>query len=384
MPPRQVLVWIGVVAILFPLAVFGEPSDTEGRSGIPPLELFVTDKKGRPVTDLGEDEVELRIDGKSVGLSDFYRVQDGTPVDGDSGPAPRLLVVYFDLLHLRVTSRTQMVRKLETFLPQEGEIGVETMLVSSDGTITIHENFTTDSIKLRKGLQAIERIDAGVSSQGERRALDCLLGDSTKPECGRIVQQYVAEIYDRAIRALPPLEGVILDLGNIPGRKTLLYVTDGLPLKPAEEVQRLMQGDPGMTGTYDLTEQIDHLADAAATNGVAFYSYRTGALTLGLSSAAHSFDPSSAGSMFASHREQNFQAGPSRLSLRTGGWYGNGLKEIITWLQSDLGSYYVLDFSPDVRSDGRYHSVKIKVDRKKIVVRHPDGYFDAGVRNPRF
>jgi VWFA-related protein len=353
-------------------------------SSIPPLELFVTDKKGRPVTDLTRDEVELRIDGRSIALTRFYRVHNGTPVDADSSPEPRRLIVYFDLLHLRVSTRDQMVKKLESFLPKEGADVVETMLVIIDGSGRTHEDFTTDSDKLRDGLESIERQEVSVSTQTERRALDCLLGGSTDQSCPRLVDRYIAELYERTVTALPPLESFFLDLGNVPGHKAFLYISDGLPLKPADEILELQSGGMAMTPeTRDLTEEFDLLAEAATTNGVAVYSYRSGAMSVGLTSAANSFQPSSASSMFAMSRERNFQEGPARLSLRTGGWHANTLKEIFTWLEGDLASFYLLDFTADVPTDGRYHEVDVKVKRKKIVVRHPDGYFDHAVRDPK-
>jgi hypothetical protein len=52
------------------------------------VEVFVTDRSGRPVTGLGRDDFELRVDGKPVPIANFY-ASSSAAAEPAAGAVPR-------------------------------------------------------------------------------------------------------------------------------------------------------------------------------------------------------------------------------------------------------------------------------------------------------
>ena len=126
------------------------------------VQVFVTDKKGNPITGLGIDDFELFEDKKPVKISNFYAVEGRQPVaetaesalSTDSTPPEELeriaederlhLVVYIDNFNIRPFNRNRVFRRLREFLSQKLGPGDRVMLVTFDRSLNYRHPFTSN------------------------------------------------------------------------------------------------------------------------------------------------------------------------------------------------------------------------------------------------
>ena len=126
------------------------------------VQVFVTDKKGNPITGLGIDDFELFENKRPMKISNFYAVEGRQPVaetaastlaTGSTLPEQlelipedeRLhLVVYIDNFNIRPFNRNRVFRRLREFLSQKLVSGDRVMLVSYDRTLNYRHPFTAN------------------------------------------------------------------------------------------------------------------------------------------------------------------------------------------------------------------------------------------------
>ena len=90
------------------------------------------------------------------------------------------------------------------------------------------------------------------------------------------------------------LERLVVDLAEDGGRKAVLFISDGLPLRPGDEVYQALDGTPGPSRAADLSEEMDLLVKAANANRVSFYTLSSGGPGVSIvgASASNPFGPS--------------------------------------------------------------------------------------------
>ncbi|MCY3931781.1 MAG: VWA domain-containing protein, partial [Acidobacteria bacterium] len=237
--------FLGSILSIVGLAAAGAaPASAQAQDGEPPsfsevvdvqlvnVEVWVSDRRGRPVTGLGPDDFEVREDGEPVTIDFFSEVTDAVsarPVGEAGEPAaepeatgagasaePAHLVLYFDELHLGPASRKQAIGDLRAFLDQE-KFPAERVLIFRQDRDLVTEAYFGSS---REDLDAaLERIAAspgmgGQSQQAKRlaiRRLNQLWQDartlasagssrrnSAPAPCGTFVRQALPEVENAA------------------------------------------------------------------------------------------------------------------------------------------------------------------------------------------
>lgn len=242
--------------------VFEEQLDVD----IVNLEVYVTDKKGKPVRGLGRDDFELLIAGKPVEISNFYAVEDGRRAaaealeDGGEMAAataaaaePLFLVVFFDNVYVGQFTRNRLIEELRSFLPERLRLGEQVMLVSFNGSVRLHQAFTGDRALLDAALDAImaEPTHGSLWEREEQRVLEDMLtlsdlntesqnANVPKNRCPRelprMARTYSREVHSRVAASVDALSGFVATLASLPGRKALVYVSDGIPFQPGIEL----------------------------------------------------------------------------------------------------------------------------------------------------
>ena len=132
------------------------------------LDVYVTDKKGEPITGLSRDDFEIFENGRPVAISNFFAVEDRKPV----GDAPRAaaaepeapvvpgmpreeqfalpddqklsLVIYVDNFNIRPFNRNRVFRRLRDFLVEKVSTHDQVMLVTYDRSLHMRHDFTSD------------------------------------------------------------------------------------------------------------------------------------------------------------------------------------------------------------------------------------------------
>ena len=388
------------------------------------VHVVVSDKKGNRVTDLMRDDFEVFEDGEPIEITHFVpppeRPDGGDPVSAREtdepaaeGAAPTReeeqpfhLVILFDTAHIRPAQRKLMVGALREFLADGLPSTAQVMLVAQDGPIRIRQTFTGSPHHVMQGFD--ELMNAGHSpTDEERRALHAEItvvaeeldaaygsGDSAmilEAESHRsaVIHQIRSEAETQRfeMRAnFDALRRFVSSLGGVMGRKVLLYVGEGLTLKPGGDlydgaVKAEVASDQLRIerNGFSLHRKADELVRQANANGVTFYTLTPPSRYTLLGAAMGS--RGSPGYMLMAEMTQNtnIREGVCLLSGETGGRCQSGGSDpgqLLNEASRDFVSTYTLAYSPDRPSDDDYHHIEIRVRRPGLRLRHRESYAD--------
>jgi VWFA-related protein len=387
------------------------------------VEVIVTDG-GKPVRGLGRDDFELYDDGKPIEITNFYAVDEATaeatpgeedgvgrdPLDRDS------IIIVVDNTFIAPGERKQVFLALERELERLLTAGAQVMVVNKDRTIKIEQGFTSDRVAIETALAAIAK-HGGTSAMrrsterailrdiaiGTRALSDSDAGD-TASFGGELdvgvadavmtlnqVAAYASETFQDVRRSVQTLRAFFNSLSGLPGRKSVLYVSDGLPLRPAEFLYRawfdkysVYSSEAGVSNPeeaadgYDTTQEVIELVADASSNRIAFYT-----VSSGTTPASSSASPRNAGfrdvTRIAAEMVAPDLQGLMLLARSTGGDAAAevaSVDNLVLQLTDDLTSYYSLGYASPHGGDGKVHKVEVKVKRPGVRVRYLETYRD--------
>ncbi|HUO86984.1 MAG TPA: VWA domain-containing protein, partial [Thermoanaerobaculia bacterium] len=381
------------------------------------VDVFVTDKKGEPVTGLSRDDFELLENKRPVPIANFYAVEGGRPrepvanaaADGSPARSPaapwtsaesaipeaqRLhLVVYVDNFNIRPLNRNRILGEVGYFLSSELDREDRVMLVSYERSLKVRQPFTSDPRLIAGSLEELERMTGhGVSRDDERRrTLEQIDQASSVREAAAHARMHAESMENDLRFSIGALKELVGTLAGLPGRKAILYVSDGLPMVPGQDVYYAVdarfggQGGAGILSdsfSYDASRDFRELANLANANRVSFYTVDAAGLRLQSSFAAENAR-SNVNVMVDSSYNTNHQSPLRYLAHTTGGQVIINTNRVLPGLQRvarDFDTYYSLGFAPTHAANGRYHRLEVRVrDRRDLVVRHREGYRDKTI-----
>jgi VWFA-related protein len=385
------------------------------------VDVYVTDKKGNAVTGLGRDDFELFENNRPVKISNFYSVQDGkatapgAPVQAATPAAPGVavppplpqelesvrpsedqrlrLVIYVDNYNLRPFNRNRVMRELRAFIGQKLHKDDLIMLVTYDREVHVRHTFTSDPAQIASIMLDIEKISAqGVHADSERRdALQRINDSQSVAEAENAARTYAESTYNDLSFSIDGLKKVVDSLAGTPGRKAVIYVSDGLPMIAGQDVFYAVQNKYGEQSTsmvttleYDTSKRFIELAAQANANRITYYTIDAAGLRSydSVSAENQGPGPTSPGSaqLIDSVRFANLQSPLQLLAEKTGGQVILNTNVIMPRLERiarDFNSYYSLGYEPTHYGDGRYYKWTVKVKKRKdLQVRHREGYRD--------
>lgn len=426
---------------------FGETIDVR----VVNVDVWVTDRDGNPVTGLTAGDFEVREDGRPVELSNFYEFTDGLdatareqeaatfrdrrPRESDldrfvpAEPPPpehRLsLMVYVDNNNLTPTDRNRLLPFLRNFLSVQLSPYDRAMLAVYDaGRFEVALPFTTEAWRVAEATHEVARV-VGSRDRIESQRLDILRelnrDDEVPPRYSAVVElirDFAAMIRSEVDASIVNLENAIRTMAGMPGRKAILYISNGLPMRPAEDLFRaleerfddrrgrwrttdqspfrdvdLFSDTRGIDAAnasleayqYDLSRRFDELASLANANGVTFHSVAAaGARVSGMNTADLRFSTS-----IEFTRAANLEEPLLRLADRTGGRaivntrnFAGGFDRIA----SDFQNRYSLGYSATHVERGSTHRIEVELTdearrryRGRLSIRHRDSYIDKSV-----
>ena len=349
------------------------------------LSVVVTDRRGRPVSGLTVDDFEVLEDGRPVEISHFAAYGTERPgaeraaapamspetavAEVEAPPGPVSLIVYVDNQHLRRHTRELVFRRLRAFVEGGLESEDRVMVVTASNRLQVRLPFTRDREALLKLLDEIEQ-DEGLGDH-EDRELRLLLHEITyryrgdraaAAELRRIDfmwKRYQGTVRAQGQRSFRMLAEFVRSLAELPGRKTLLHVSDGLTMNPESQA---------------LWRLVAH----ANADRIAIHSIDGG--------GSRQFDPEEATLHAAVRDLWNSEVARARvearervlrnLAARTGGRYlreGEGLVEELATVRRSLDVYYSLAFEPRESGD-RVRLLEVRVGREGLRVQAPRSY----------
>ncbi|MBZ0113795.1 MAG: VWA domain-containing protein, partial [Thermoanaerobaculia bacterium] len=303
-----------------------------------------------------------------------------------SPPEDHFIVIVVDNLNIRPFNRKRVFGQLRSFLRNNVAPDDLVMLATLNRNFKVREGFTRDTSLITRALIEIEsEVTGGPGQDGDRADFfqSIKQADSVSSAMGR-ARMYALEYSNDARATLSGLDDLVSSLGGLEGRKALLYVSDGVPMVAGEDafvaVGETFDDTSAITGAreFDLTRNFQQVATHANTNRVTFYTIdATGLRAPTATAAEHGRQgPSPA---VEDRYQHNLQAPLRQLADITGGQAilnTNDVGPALERASQDFYSYYSLGYRPSHAGDGRYHDIKVKVNRKGLDVRHRQGYRD--------
>lgn len=437
------------------------------------LDVFVTDRKGSFIDGLTPADFTVELDGKKVGKLDYFElvepgslVQPGSPAaagstggGGSAGAgegsaatpgaaqAPLRLAVLVDNRNLAPANRNRVLGELRAFLLERAGPETEVLLMTDDGSLSVRLPFTSDAAAIGRALDEIEKLPAArFAREAERRnALDNMQNvirmlaeqssagrDFAAAELDGLLRQiefFAASAHSDVKATVSTLKAVVQALGALPGRKALIYVSDGLPVRPGDSLVTALQdtlrdgrsveglafGDDGRAGggggedlgggsgssppplssqvasmrteltPYDTSPLFTELVAFANARRVTFYPVNGAGGDIALLGAGERSDVGAAASPagYLTADMTDLRDSLRLLAEETGGVALAGGTDVDGWLakvEQDLERYYSLGFIAPGLDDGALHRVKVKVKgrgrevrtRQAFVARRPD------------
>lgn len=390
------------------------------------IDAVVTDRDGRVVTDLTADDFEVRQDGKlqKVTFAQFVPVlvgaaplagvpSAGSRVEVRAMPAPpvrkeevqRTLAVVVDDLGLSFESLQNTQKALHAFVDRELRPTDLVALVRTGGAGGGLQPFTTDRRVLHAGIDALRWNGA---SRGGVEAFESLnvfttfsgggpgggTGTSIDPNDFTLVNQLHRSM--SAAGSLGALNLVVRGARDLPGRKAIIFVSEGFRLMARESTGP----DAGLQPDSLVRTALDRVIDQATRTGVVIYSLDArGLQTTGLQAADNlksgGLAPGEMEGTVRSHARdrvevnRDTQEGMAYLAEQTGGFAvmnNNDLARGLGRITADVRDYYVIGYVPQ---DGTFakpgqkaqlHKISITVRRPGLRVKTRKGFL--GISDP--
>jgi VWFA-related protein len=359
------------------------------------LDVAVTDKQGRPVTDLTREDFTVRVDGRPVPIDYFALVDAGTIHAPDMATAspdrvldvyrsasgvfvPRHFLIYVDSGDLSPGLRNRALDQLKDFITRLGPTDTA-RVVLFDRLPKELTDWTTSKETL---LSAIDQMERGVGMsrlQNEMQTLRSI--DSTRSRSTRIMlattfaDQQSVEI-DTMVN---DMRAQLSTLTPLPGKKAFLLISGGLPQQPGWDMYQYAVGGVGTLPPIDSRRvdlEIANLAKLANADEITFYTIDAKGLT-GAGGTAASDDPLAFRPGIAFFAQQNAQSGLMTLAQETGGIAmvnSNDFDRGFGRVYQDASTYYSVGVNLSNLGGAGYQNVQVTVNRPGLNVRYRRGY----------
>ena len=407
------------------------------------VDVVVRDRKGRPVIDLTAADFDISEDGLRQKIDTFSRVSRGggigvgvawrsptttvavaaAPESPSSSPAAGVpeeeatVALVFDQLSAENLGLAQ--RATLGYIPMNGESASRVGVFATDPGVRILQGYTTDTNLVRQAVsrvlpsgtsaqeQQAERNDQLVDRRRELRGDNASAMSGGMTGSGPALARTAAEVGQREtelrmvqtelnmLRAFDNMDRdhrgydssmalmkVVQTLSDYPGRKTIVFFSEGLPVSPA------------------LSARLDAVIDAANRANVTTYAVDAHGLrsksTLGamrkeidtfaeerMVQGASGTDRTDQPLTMAFERVEDTlkldsRAGLARLAEDTGGFLieqSNDLSSAFRRIDEDNRFHYLLTYSPaNDNFDGKFRAITVKVRRPGVQVFARKGY----------
>ncbi len=317
------------------------------------LDVVVTDDKGQPVTGLKSEDFTVKENGEPQNVIDFSFHTPGNIAQSPSQPGivtntplyrglSCLNVILLDAINTEFSSHAYAQDMLIKYL-DSGPAIQPTAVYALEGNLVMLHDFTTDTKALRDvlshyksmGPTHLPTVEAAASPFGHTGSFQ------TSPR-GR-----TAAFYAMSFLA----EG----LAGYPGRKNLIWISEGFPLNLFPDALMTDQ----VVSIEDFSPIMEKIADDLMAAQVAVYPISAEGVSLNSQFAAHSA-----------------MAG---LAQRTGGktfFNRNDLDMGVRTSLDDGATYYTLEYYPsDKNWNQKFRHIQVKLDRPGVKLQNRDGYY---------
>ena len=368
------------------------------------VDAVITDKNGNLISDLRPDEVQIFEDGHQQKITNFSFVNPETstsqplpsaPPDKNAPPLPptkmhredvrRTIALVVDDLGLSFRSTYDVRNALRKFVDQQMQPGDLVAIIRTSGGIGALQQFTADKRQLYAAIERVKWFLNGRSSvgafapiEGKMPGEDILKAAEAKQAANEDLDQFREDVF--AVGTLGAISYVVNGMRELPGRKSILLMSDGFRIRSADDPER----------NYRTLLALRRLIDQANRATVVIYTMNASGLQVyGLTAADATEGRTSAEveQMLSDRRTAAFESqdGLNYLAKETGGIairntndLSGGIRRVI----EDQKSYYLIGYRPDESTfdakSGRrtFHKLSLKITRPgKFNVRMRNGFY---------
>ncbi len=400
---------------------------TEVRSTTVLVDVVVRDRRGMPIPNLRASDFEVYEDGVLQDINHFESyAEEGHEPEGAAGPmsasaeptggrtpsvAPaRFTALLFDRLspNARSFARKASLAYLSDATGEADRVGI----FFADLSLRTLLPYTEDHVRVQ---DAIKRALGGTSSRQGAVSADAATGTpgaATTQDPGDLslgglsgvggaqsqadsgLGGMSARMSSMAQRISADRQGyattnsllaVVKSLESIPGRKTILYFSEGISIPPAVEARFRSVIDSANRSNVSIYA-IDAAGLRIESTGAFGGNQIASASTRGGTWMATNSESANGESLLQDVLERNETAlrgdahgSMNRLADETGGVLireSNDIEEGMQEIGQDMRNYYILGYTPkNSEMDGSYRQIEVKTTRKDARVRFRKGYY---------
>jgi VWFA-related protein len=244
------------------------------------VDVVITDRSGKLVTDLRPEEVQIFEDGRSQKITHFSFIttapdsaqpaKSAKTIDKNEPPAPpvtlrpeqvrRTIAIIVDDLGLSFESTYYVRHALKKFVDEQMQPGDLVAIIRTGGGIGALQQFTSDKRML---YAAIDRVKWYAGGRGGVTAFAPIEDNSNMSEeaqaANEDLNQFREDVF--SVGTLGAVSYVVKGLRELPGRKSILLVSDGFRIYNRD--------DP--TRSYRALQALQRLIDQASRASVVIY-----------------------------------------------------------------------------------------------------------------
>lgn len=364
------------------------------------VDAIFLDRNGKFVPGLKAENVTILENGKPQKIQQFFMVtkdlglRPGSVASEFADQAQfgshRVFVLVFDEAHLATESLMRVKAGAERFVREMFSEGDAGGIFLAGGMYK--GRLTIDKAELLAGIRAVQpafenrqgilapfrewpripsEVDALRITEGAREVTAALGATACREDLAACVSeggagnvenliQQKARLYVRQARMMTDrtvqnLEAVARGLARIPGRKTVVFMSEGFFVQ-------------------DARSTIETVAAQAARSGITIYSIDGRGLINSLGSNTDALSQMSARSTAFDTGED----GPNILTANTGGFMVRNIDDVslaFGRIVRDTSTYYVIGYQPaNSTMDGKYRKIEVKAKAAGLSVRARKGY----------
>jgi VWFA-related protein len=371
------------------------------------LVVYVTDKTGHAITDLGVEDFLVYQDGERREITNFklytadvVRSQfekplelvkpDATPapdVGEEAGPVPVHLVLYIDNENLEPLDRNRVLSQTREFVRNSLHPPAKMMVVAYQRSFEVLCEFTSDPNEVLAAMRSVRKYTGGRTEResSRREIIDRIKKIEEEDRSGTrysrnqgrggewnevysLIDNYARETANNLMFTLDSMRQVITSLSGLPGKKGVVYISNGLPMVPGMdlyyELSRTLQDSSVLTQMYefDRSRLYQQMAATANAQNVTLYTIDAAGLNMGgMGSAEYATaqDPLS-----ATVGQHNLTDSLRYLADETGGFAiinTNDIAPRLELLTQDMYTYYSLGYPLQASGKDKVHKVKVQL-----------------------
>jgi VWFA-related protein len=364
------------------------------------VSVIVRDKRGYPLTGLKKEDFSILDGGKDQDIALFSAASPAPSTRPSPLPANvytnrfdlkgedpgAVTIVLLDALNTapqdQAYVRKQVIEFLKTVRPQD-----HVALYALTTQLLVLHDFTRDASALAEGASRFTPKELAAFDASTTPPIDLVhlgadpqwqaLQNSLNNANGIIADQNAINRKETTVGAL---QAIADHVAGIPGRKSLIWVSGGIPIQIGNGLAGL-RGPDRETAT-SFAQDLKHAAQALNLVDMAVYTVDAQGVEV-----ATGTDPGRRGSLnsprlSSSSRffvRQNLRDSSKLLADQTGGlaiFGNNGIREAMARVFDDERYVYIIGFYPDHHHwNGKYREIKVHVRAQGAQLRYRKGYF---------